>query len=225
MPHQPLLAVPGCRAGLMFSPLLYIFFSLEISVPTSSSSAPTRSHYLVSSYAMQSYLYGRGGAGPWVSELYEYVQSVMLFGSLVSVARNPRKPNLQRHRQGPDARQERMSPIAQPYFAIFFILLVAAIYSGLALHDRTAGGRTPDDRGRLEPHQSRSGGRCPLGWWPSAANAVRNQRLSVRRHALMRTASGLHSVLIHDASSGGVSVEFIDEAPRLARRRASQRGA
>ena len=40
---------------------------------------------------MQNYLYGRF-RWPWISELYEYVQSVYLLPALMSVILNPRKP-------------------------------------------------------------------------------------------------------------------------------------
>ena len=40
---------------------------------------------------MQNYLYG-GFRWPWISELYEYVQTVHLLPAVVSVILNPRKP-------------------------------------------------------------------------------------------------------------------------------------
>ncbi len=47
----------------MFSPLLYIFFSLEVFQSNITEFASYALTYLVASYALQSYLYGRC-AGP-----------------------------------------------------------------------------------------------------------------------------------------------------------------
>jgi cellulose synthase (UDP-forming) len=82
---------PLSRLAFMLSPLLYIFFSLEIYQANIQEFGVYALTYLIASFAMQSYLYGKV-RWPWVSELYEYIQSIMLVGSIVSVVRNPRKP-------------------------------------------------------------------------------------------------------------------------------------
>ena len=54
--------------------------------------------YLVVNVMMQNYLYG-SVRWPWVSELYEYVQSIFLFRAIVSVAPESAQADLQRHRE------------------------------------------------------------------------------------------------------------------------------
>jgi hypothetical protein len=106
---------PLSRLAFMFSPLLYIFFSLEIYKANILEFASYAVTYLISSFAMQSYLYG-SVRWPWISELYEYVQAVFLFGSIVSVVRNPRKPTFNVTAKGQTLDKSKLSPLATPYF-------------------------------------------------------------------------------------------------------------
>ncbi len=204
---------PLSRLAFMFSPLLYIFFSLEIYKANILEFASYAVTYLVSSFAMQSYLYGRV-RWPWISELYEYVQAVFLFGSIVSVVRNPRKPTFNVTAKGQTLDQSKLSPLAKPYFAIFFLLLAAALYSGY--------------RVLTEPVASElllivaMWNLINLGLAGAALGAIaerrelrRNQRLPVKRHALLRIADAVYTVIIQDASSGGVSIEFVDPEPKM----------
>ncbi|WP_428427608.1 UDP-forming cellulose synthase catalytic subunit [Pararhizobium sp.] len=204
---------PLSRLAFMFSPLLYIFFSLEIYKANILEFASYAVTYLISSFAMQSYLYGRV-RWPWISELYEYVQAVFLFGSIVSVVRNPRKPTFNVTAKGQTLDKSKLSPLATPYFAIFFLLLAAALYSGY--------------RVLTEPVASElllivaMWNLINLGLAGAALGAIaerrelrRNQRLPVKRHALMHIDDIIHHVIIQDASSGGVSIEFVDKEPKL----------
>lgn len=204
---------PLSRLTFMFAPLLYIFLSLEIYEANILEFASYAVTYLVSSFAMQSYLYGRV-RWPWISELYEYVQSVFLFGSIISVMRNPRKPTFNVTAKGQTLDQSKLSPLARPFFAIFGVLLVAAIYSFYRL--------------LTEPVASElllivaGWNLINLGLAGAALGAIaerrelrRNQRLPVRRHALVKVGDTLSTVIIQDASSGGVSIEFVDKEPVL----------
>lgn len=205
---------PLSRLAFMFSPLLYIFFSLEVFQSNITEFASYALTYLVASYALQSYLYGRV-RWPWVSELYEYVQSVMLFGSIVSVVRNPRKPTFNVTAKGQTLDKSGMSPIAKPYFAIFFILLVAALYSGFRyMTEPLSGDLLMIVAGWNLINLALAG--AALGVVAERRELRRNQRLPVKRHALMRIGEKLHSVIVRDASSGGVAVEFLDGEPQAA---------
>ena len=57
---------------------------------------------------MQNYLYG-AFRWPWISELYEYVQSVHLLPAVISVILNPRKPTFK-----VTAKDESITPAAFP---------------------------------------------------------------------------------------------------------------
>ncbi|MBD8553408.1 UDP-forming cellulose synthase catalytic subunit [Rhizobium sp. CFBP 8762] len=204
---------PLSRLIFMFSPLLYIFFSLEIYEANILEFASYAVTYLISSFAMQSYLYGKV-RWPWISELYEYVQSVLLLGSIISVVRNPRKPTFNVTAKGQTLDRSKLSPLALPYFAIFFLLLAAALYSGYRLMtEPVASELLMIVAGWNIVNLSLAG--AALGAIAERRELRRNQRLPVKRHAIMRVADKRYSVIILDASNGGVSIEFIDNAPAV----------
>jgi cellulose synthase (UDP-forming) len=204
---------PLSRLAFVFSPLLYIFFSLEIYQANILEFASYAVTYLVGSFAMQSYLYGRV-RWPWVSELYEYVQSVLLFGSIVSVLRNPRKPSFNVTAKGQTLGRSTLSPLARPYFLIFFILLAAALYSGYRfVTEPVATELLMIVAGWNLVNLGLAG--AALGVVAERRELRRNQRLPVKRHALMKIGESLHDIIVQDASSGGVSVEFLERAPEL----------
>lgn len=199
---------PLSRLVFMFAPLLYIFFSLEIFQANIIEFGLYSMTYLVSSFALQSYLYGRV-RWPWISELYEYVQSVLLFGSIVSVVRNPRKPTFNVTAKGQTLEESKLSPLARPYFAIFFLLLGATCYAIW--------------RYMTEPMPSElllivaGWNTINLGVAGAALGVVserrerrRNHRLQVKRHALLRVGECLHDIIVRDVSSGGMSIQFVD---------------
>ncbi len=202
---------PVTRLTFMFAPLLYIFFSLQIFEANVVEFVCYSVTYLISSFAMQSYLFGRV-RWPWVSELYEYVQSVLLIGAIVSVVRNPRKPTFNVTAKGQTLDESKLSPLARPYFLMFLLLLGASIYSIY--------------RYMTEPMPSElllivagwniintglAG--AALGVVAERRERRRNQRLDVHRHALLHLDGTDHAVIIKDASSGGLAVEFIDGKP------------
>ncbi|MGE6740354.1 UDP-forming cellulose synthase catalytic subunit [Allorhizobium pseudoryzae] len=203
---------PMTRLTFMFAPLLYIFFSLQIFQANIVEFVCYTLTYLVSSFAMQSYLFGRV-RWPWISELYEYVQSVMLFGAIISVVRNPRKPTFNVTAKGQTLETSKLSPLAGAYFAIFLLLLGATGYAVW--------------RYLTEPMPSELL-LIVIGWnlintgLAGAALGVvserrerrRNQRLSVQRHALVHIDQKPHAVIVRDVSSGGVGIEFFEGVPQ-----------
>lgn len=204
---------PLSRLAFVFSPLLYIFFSLEIYQANILEFASYAVTYLIGSFAMQSYLYGRV-RWPWVSELYEYVQSVMLFGSILSVVRNPRKPTFNVTAKGQTLDRSMLSPLARPYFLIFFVLLAAALYSGYRfLTEPVATELLTIVAGWNLINLGLAG--AALGVVAERRELRRNQRLPVKRHALMKMDGKLSNIIVQDASFGGVSVEFVEQAPQL----------
>ncbi|MGJ8572124.1 MAG: UDP-forming cellulose synthase catalytic subunit [Hoeflea sp.] len=204
---------PLSRMVFMLSPLLYIFFSLEIYHANIQEFGAYALTYLVASFAMQSYLYGKV-RWPWVSELYEYVQSVMLVGSIVSVIRNPRKPTFNVTAKGQTLDSNGLSAIAVPYFVIFFVLLAAAVYSMW----RLATEPVASDLllivamwNFLNLFLAAAG----LGVVAERRELRRNQRLPIRRHGLLRQGGLTWDVVLLDASSGGVSVQFPEQEPDI----------
>lgn len=204
---------PLSRMVFMFAPLLYIFFSLEIYNANIQEFCAYALSYLVASFGMQSYLHGKV-RWPWISELYEYVQSVMLFGSIISVVRNPRKPTFNVTAKGITLEQNFISPIALPYFIIFFLLSLATLYSAWRLYsDPIAGDLLVMVAGWNVINLTLAA--VGLGVVAERRELRRNQRLNVNRHGLLHKGGHTWSVLIKNASSGGVSVKFLDDAPDI----------
>lgn len=202
---------PLTRLTFMFSPLLYIFFSLQIFEANITEFICYSVTYLISSFAMQSYLFGRV-RWPWVSELYEYVQSVMLFGAILSVVKNPRKPTFNVTSKGQTLDESKLSPLARPYFLIFFLLLAASCYAIW----RYTTEAMPSElllivAGWNIINMGIAG--AALGSVSERRERRRNQRLSVRRHAILHSGGTSHAVIIADVSSGGLALQFIDGQP------------
>ena len=204
---------PLSRLAFMLSPLLYIFFSLEIYQANIQEFAVYALTYLVASFAMQSYLYGKV-RWPWVSELYEYVQSVMLVGSIVSVIRNPRKPTFNVTAKGQTLDTDELSPISIPYFAIFFVLLAAAGYSMWRLATEPVASDLLMIVAIWNVINLGLAG-AALGVVAERRELRRNQRIPIRRHGLLRQGAKTWTIILLDASSGGVSVQFPEHEPDI----------
>ncbi len=204
---------PLSRLAFMFSPLLYIFFSLEIYQANIQEFGAYALTYLIASFGMQSYLYGKV-RWPWVSELYEYVQAVMLVGSIFSVIRNPRKPTFNVTAKGQTLHTNSLSAISTPYFVIFFVLLAAAVYSlwRLAMEPVASDLLTIVAIWNLINLGVAGAG---LGVIAERRELRRNQRLPVHRHGLLRRGHATWTIILLDASSGGVSIQFADQEPDI----------
>ncbi|MGO8557674.1 cellulose synthase catalytic subunit (UDP-forming), partial [Rhizobium ruizarguesonis] len=73
---------------------------------------------------MQNYLYW-SFRWPWISELYEYVQTVHLLPAVVSVMLNPMKPTFKVTAKDESIAVSRLSEISRPFFVIFAVQIVA----------------------------------------------------------------------------------------------------
>lgn len=115
---------PFPRTIFLFAPLFYLFFDLEIFTSSGGEFMVYSLTYMVVNLMMQNYLYG-AYRWPWISELYEYVQTVHLLPAVVSVMLNPRKPTFKVTAKDESVSVSRLSEISRPFFVIFFVLLVA----------------------------------------------------------------------------------------------------
>jgi cellulose synthase (UDP-forming) len=117
---------PIPRMVFLFAPLLFIFFDLKVYNATVEEFGAYTLSYLVAALLMQSYAYGRV-RWPWVSELYEYVQSIYLLPAIIGVIRNPRRPTFNVTAKGDSTNEDALSSLAWPYFVIFGLLLSGAV--------------------------------------------------------------------------------------------------
>jgi cellulose synthase (UDP-forming) len=115
---------PFPRTIFLFAPLFYLFFDLEIFTSSGGEFMVYSLTYMIVNLMMQNYLYG-AFRWPWISELYEYVQTVHLLPAVVSVMLNPRKPTFKVTAKDESVSVSRLSEISRPFFVIFFVLLVA----------------------------------------------------------------------------------------------------
>ena len=119
---------PLARLPFFVSPLLYIFFSLRIYVANSQEFIAYTILYMSANMLMQNYLYGTV-RWPWISELYEYVQSLFLARGIISVFLNPRSPTFEVTAKGQTLDNDHLSGLARPYFIAWGVLLFASLAS------------------------------------------------------------------------------------------------
>ena len=114
---------PFPRTMFLIAPLFYLFFGLEIFTASGGEFLAYTLTYMIANMLMQNYLYG-DFRWPWISELYEYVQSVHLLRAVVSVMLHPRKPTFKVTAKDESVARSRLSELSWPFFAIFALLSV-----------------------------------------------------------------------------------------------------
>jgi len=124
---------PFPRTIFLFAPLCYLFFDLQIFTASGGEFLAYTLSYMVVNLMMQNYLYGRF-RWPWISELYEYIQSVHLLPAVVSVMLNPRKPTFRVTAKDESIAVSRLSELSRPFFVIFAVLLLGMIAAGWRIY-------------------------------------------------------------------------------------------
>jgi len=119
---------PFPRTIFLFAPLFYLFFDLQIFVASGGEFLAYTAAYMLVNLMIQNFLYG-SFRWPWISELYEYVQTVHLLPAVVSVLFNPSKPTFKVTAKDESISEARLSEISRPFFVIFFILIIAMVFA------------------------------------------------------------------------------------------------
>ncbi|WP_245572860.1 UDP-forming cellulose synthase catalytic subunit [Lichenihabitans psoromatis] len=192
---------PIFRLPFLIAPLLYIWFSMQIYVANTREFFAYTMLYMAANMMMQNYLYGKV-RWPWVSELYEYVQSIYLVQGLFSVILNPRKPTFNVTDKGLTLDKDHLSELAMPYFVIFGIVVASGLWALLRLF-------TEPNANELLIVVS--------GWnffnllLSGAALGVvserKTNRTPIKRVAELAVGTAIVPVLIIDVSTGGCRVE------------------
>jgi cellulose synthase (UDP-forming) len=107
----------------LIAPLCYLFLDLQIFTASGSEFLVYTLAYMVANLLMQNYLYG-SFRWPWISELYEYMQSVHLLPAVISVMLKPRKPSFKVTAKDETVSEDRLSELARPFFIIFGVLVL-----------------------------------------------------------------------------------------------------
>lgn len=117
---------PFARLIFLVAPLFYLFFGLEIFTASGPEFLAYVLSYMAVNLMMQNYLYGRY-RWPWISELYEFIQSVYLLPAVVSVLLNPGKPTFKVTAKNESLETRRVSELGRPFFIIFAILSLGVV--------------------------------------------------------------------------------------------------
>lgn len=117
---------PVSRTIFLFAPLFYLFFDLEIFTASGGEFLAYTLAYMLVNLMMQNYLYG-AFRWPWISELYEYAQTVHLLPAVISVLMRPSRPTFKVTAKDESILESRLSEISRPFFVIFAVLFIALL--------------------------------------------------------------------------------------------------
>ncbi|GAU85820.1 cellulose synthase catalytic subunit [Bosea sp. BIWAKO-01] len=193
---------PLPRLAFMISPLFFIFFNMQIYHTSPQQFVAYTAFYIVAVMMMQNYMYGRL-RWPWVSELYEYVQSLYLVRALAGVIVNPRAPKFNVTQKGAVLDDDHLSGLALPFYIMFGILAAGAGYTVIRYINE------PASRGLLLVVGAWNIFNLVLAGIALGAVSERRERRKVQRLATDRTGELIVNgeavpVRLTDASIGGV---------------------
>lgn len=117
---------PLARMIFLFTPLFYLFFGLSIFDASGTEFAAYSLTYISVNILLQNYLWGRV-RWPFVSELYETIQSVYLVRALAAVFINPLRPRFRVTAKGETTARSRISELGAPFYIIFFLLFAGVL--------------------------------------------------------------------------------------------------
>lgn len=124
---------PLARLSFMFAPVLYIFLDLEIYNASFQEFIAYTCIFMVGSVIMQSYLYG-GVRWPWISETYEYIQSITLSKTIIGTIMNPKKPTFKVTDKGTSLDNDFFSDQGWTFLVCHFVLIATFAFGFYRLH-------------------------------------------------------------------------------------------
>ncbi len=199
---------PLSRMTFMIAPALYVFFDLQIYNASLQEFIAYTMFFLISNVVVQNMVYGTV-RWPWISELYEYVQSIYLAKSIASVVINPRAPSFQVTAKGETLEENYLSPMAWPYFAMFGFL---AATTGWALW-RIAFEGTSNELLLIVTLWSVFNlaiGGVALGVVSERRERRRHYRLTTERRGDLHTGGAVYPVIVDDCSIGGMRLRPLE---------------
>lgn len=113
---------PFPRLVFLLAPMLFILFSMKIYIASPQEFLAYTVTYIFAVITIQAGIYGKL-RWPWISELYEYVQSIFLFPAIISVLMNPRAPKFNVTNKGETLEKEQLSVLAWPYIVLFAVMV------------------------------------------------------------------------------------------------------
>ncbi|WP_029354417.1 UDP-forming cellulose synthase catalytic subunit [Bosea sp. 117] len=195
---------PFSRMIFLISPIFYLGFSLEIFNASGAEFLAYTSTYMLVNLLMQNYLYGRY-RWPWISELYEYIQSVYLLPALISVILNPRKPTFKVTAKGETLSESHVSEIGKPFFIIFALQIVAALITIWRIMTEPYTADVTLVVGGWNLLNLMISG-CALGVVSERANRRRTHRVNLSRRCQLIVNDVAYPAIIEDVSIGGAGI-------------------
>ena len=196
---------PLPRMIFLFAPFCYLFLDLQIFTASGGEFAAYTLTYVVVNLVMQNSLFGRW-RWPWISELYEYIQSVHLLGALASVARNPSKPTFNVTAKDESVDRSRLSELSRPFYLIFLLLLVALAMTVFKVISEPYQAEITLVVGGWNVFNLILAG-CALGVVSERREVRSSRRVSIERRCEIRGADGTWvKGTIMNVSSGGLAI-------------------
>ncbi|WP_082365618.1 UDP-forming cellulose synthase catalytic subunit [Bosea vaviloviae] len=197
---------PLSRLIFMISPLFFILFNLQIYNASPQSFVAYTLTYIVAVILIQHYLYG-SLRWPWISELYEYIQSVYLLRAVMSVIANPRAPKFNVTQKGNSLAEDELSPLAWPFYAIFAFLLATFVYTAYRYAMEPAARDLLIVIGAWNVFNTVMAG-LALGVVSERRERRKIQRLDVSRRGSLLIGDQEVPIIVKDASVGGLKAEI-----------------
>ncbi|EIM27125.1 UDP-forming cellulose synthase catalytic subunit [Microvirga lotononidis] len=205
---------PFSRFCFLISPLCYLFFSLEIFTASGGEFLAYTFTYMMVNFMMQNYLYGRY-RWPWISDLYEYIQTIYLLPAVLSVIANPSKPTFKVTAKNESMEESRVSELGTPYFIIFGILILGVIATGIRVWAEPYKADLTLVTGAWNVLNLIIAG-CALGVVSERATRRHSHRVRVERPCRFIIGDEAIDAVVRDVSVGGARVHVPPSAePKL----------
>ncbi|MEJ8571573.1 UDP-forming cellulose synthase catalytic subunit [Microbaculum marinum] len=197
---------PFARLIFLISPLFYLFFSLKIFNASGEEFLAYIAIYMIINVIMQNYMYGRY-RWPWISELYEYIQSVHLVRAAISAILHPTKPTFKVTAKDESLEESRISELAAPFYMIFAILLFGVGVTVWRVLEQPYDADITLVVGGWNLFNLIIVG-CALGVVSERRDLRRNIRVALARRAEATFGGQSHAATVLDASTGGVRLSI-----------------
>jgi cellulose synthase (UDP-forming) len=201
---------PFTRFCFLISPLCYLFFSMEIFTASGGEFLAYTSTYMMVNLMMQNYLYGRY-RWPWISDLYEYIQTIYLLPSLLSVIANPSKPTFKVTAKNEDMRQSQVSELGAPYFIVFGILLLGVVATAVRVWAEPYKADVTLVTGAWNLVNLIIAG-CALGVVSERATRRQSHRVLVDRPCRFLMGDKMVEGTVRDVSVGGANIRLLQSS-------------
>ncbi|WP_062232389.1 UDP-forming cellulose synthase catalytic subunit [Aureimonas sp. N4] len=202
---------PFPRLMFLIAPLFYLFFGLQIFTASSGEFVAYTLTYMAVNLMMQNSMYG-SFRWPWISELYEYVQSVHLLPAVVSTMLHPRKPTFNVTAKDGSIAESRVSEIGLPFYVIFAVLLLGLVATVWRVIDEPYRADLTMVVGAWNVLNLVIAG-CALGVVSELGTPTANRRIAVKRRCDIQIEGTLLAGTIEDVSVSGVSVRVTGALP------------